>query len=83
MWRKREHFRIDPDNTQEAKQKAELRKAQIERKIARYKLRDEDGLDDGPKHVGVVDWLDGFCPTTSHAQKAVYIYISSSLNPEV
>jgi len=34
---------------------------EIERKIARYKLRDEERLDDGPKDVEVADWMDGFC----------------------
>ena len=58
--RRQLHFRVDPSNPERARLLAQDRKAEIERKLARRKLRG-DALDNGPVDLETADWLDGFC----------------------
>lgn len=76
--RRQEHFRVDPADPMRARLLAEERKAEIERKIARRKLRKGGRTDAGPVDVEIADWLDAFwkatVPNCSEAYQRILRY---------
>ena len=59
--RKQDHFRIQSSDPERARHLAEVRRAEVERKIARRKLSKGRSIDDGPADIEIADWLDAFC----------------------
>ena len=76
--RRQQHFRVDPAEPQRARLLAEQRRAEIERKIARRRLRGEWGTPAEPVDVEVPDWLDAFAravrPNCSSGYHRILVY---------